>query len=196
VNFNVRKPIEQNVNGSKGIYELVNFVKDSKSLSRFMSGASEFDSYTSDKSDAAIERLFWRTLKNSAPVYGADTLGTMFDAGVPWNLGEIKTLLNDGLKSSEHIEGVTSPYIYVGTWKAMFGWHKEDLDLYSINYLHAGQPKFWYGIDLNQNTKFENYVKSNFRDQFRQCPEYIRHKTTLIHPENLLEQGIKIKRAV
>lgn len=29
------EPIEQNVNGNKGIYELVYFVKDSKSLERF-----------------------------------------------------------------------------------------------------------------------------------------------------------------
>ena len=32
-------------------------------------------------------------LKNSAPVYGADVSGTMFDPGVAWNLGEIKTFL-------------------------------------------------------------------------------------------------------
>ena len=29
------EPIEQNVSGTKGIYELVYFVKDSKSLKRF-----------------------------------------------------------------------------------------------------------------------------------------------------------------
>lgn len=88
----------------------------------------------------------------------------MFDTGVPWNLGEIKSLLNDGLGTDSHIEGVTSPYVYVGTWKAMFCWHKEDMDLYSINYLHTGQPKFWYGIDLSSNEDFEYYVESNFRE--------------------------------
>lgn len=44
---------------------------------------------------------------------------------------------SEGLDGT-HLQGVTSPYIYVGTWKAMFGWHKEDMDLYSINYLHDG----------------------------------------------------------
>lgn len=85
------------MSGTKGVYELVNFIKDSKSLQRFKQGARQFDSYTHQKSDAAIEQLFWRTLKNSAPVYGADTSGTMFDANVPWNLSEIKSILNDGL---------------------------------------------------------------------------------------------------
>ena len=67
----------------------------------------------------------------------------------------------------------------------MFGMHKEDMDLYSINYLHQGRPKFWYGIDLESNKAFENYVKGHFKDQFKNCAEFIRHKTTLINPENL-----------
>lgn len=33
--FKVNKPIEQNINGSKGVYELVYFMKDSKALDRF-----------------------------------------------------------------------------------------------------------------------------------------------------------------
>jgi hypothetical protein len=45
------------VNGSKGVYELVYFVKDSKSLDRFKGQAKSFDSYTMSKSDAEIEQL-------------------------------------------------------------------------------------------------------------------------------------------
>ena len=78
----------------------------------------------------------------------------------------------------------------------MFGWHKEDMDLYSINYLHSGSPKFWYAIDLDYNTKFENLVKTEFPENFRECPEFIRHKTTLIHPDILTKHGIKFRKAV
>jgi jumonji domain-containing protein 2 len=102
---------------------------------------------------------------------------------------------SEGLKGTK-LEGVTSPYIYVGTWKAMFGWHKEDMDLYSINYVHTGQPKFWYGVDLDSSGDFERYVNSNFREQVKSCSEFIRHKTTLIHPDNLLKNGVKLTRAI
>ena len=51
------EPIEQNVHGEKGIYELVLFMKDTKSIARFKSTAQQFDSYTKSKSNAEIERL-------------------------------------------------------------------------------------------------------------------------------------------
>jgi jumonji domain-containing protein 2 len=164
----VRKPIEQNVHGTKGIYELVYFIKESKPVERFKKMVIDLDKLTDGKSDLEIESLFWKTLKHSAPIYGADVLGTIFDKNVPWNLSEIESLLTSGLKS-EKISGVNMPYIYVGSWKTMFGWHTEDMDLYSINYMHSGKPKYWYSIDLDCNEKFEKFMKYHFPDNFKEC---------------------------
>ncbi len=94
------------------------------------------------------------------------------------------------------ILGVNTPYIYIGAWKTLFGWHKEDMDLYSINYLHSGKPKFWYGINMDCNQMFEAFVKSKFPEYFKDCPEFIRHKTTLIHPSKILERGIRMTKTV
>ena len=58
----------------------------------------------------------------------------------PWNLSKLDSILLSGVENKQ-IYGVTAPYLYVGSWKSLFGWHKEDLDLLAINYLHTGEPK-------------------------------------------------------
>jgi jumonji domain-containing protein 2 len=57
-----------------------------------------------------------------------------------WNLSKLDTVLKLGLDND--IDGVTTPYLYVGAWKTLFAWHKEDMDLNSINYLHFGKKKY------------------------------------------------------
>lgn len=66
-----------------------------------------------------------------------------------WNIGHLNTLLD--MVEQECgivIEGVNTPYLYFGMWKTTFAWHTEDMDLYSINYLHFGQSKSWSVIYL------------------------------------------------
>lgn len=104
-------------------------------------------------------------------------------------------LCSDGLKDHK-IPGVTNPYCYIGSWKSMFGWHKEDMDLYSINFLHYGQPKFWYGIDIRDNKKFEKFMSKVFPESFNKCNEFIRHKTTFVQAKVLMENGIRCVKNV
>lgn len=40
--------------------------------------------------------------------------------------------------------GIQAPMVYVGGMFTSFAWHVEDGNLCSINYLHAGKPKFWW----------------------------------------------------
>ena len=113
--------------------------------------------------------------------------GSVFDKGITWNLNEIDSLLNYGLADGQCLAGVTESYVYVGSWKSMFCWHKEDMDLYSINYVHDGAKKFWYSIDTDDNELFEEYAKTLFPEKAKACKEFLRHKMYLIHPENIME---------
>ncbi len=132
-------------------------------------------------------------MKFSSPLYGADAPGSLFDKNIPWNLSEIDTILKRGLRENG-ILGVTSPYLYFGAWKTFFAWHKEDLDLYSINYLHCGKPKYWYSIPLEDSKKFDEFMKKAYPDAAQECSEFIRHKTFLANPTVLLNHGIRLHK--
>lgn len=61
-----------------------------------------------------------------------------------WNICRLGTILDTVERDSGiTIEGVNTPYLYFGMWKTTFAWHTEDMDLYSINYLHFGASKSW-----------------------------------------------------
>jgi len=58
-----------------------------------------------------------------------------------WNMNRLDTILD--VMNDMTIEGVNTPYLYFGMWKSTFAWHTEDMDLYSLNYVHVGYPKTW-----------------------------------------------------
>jgi jumonji domain-containing protein 2 len=91
--------------------------------------------------DRLLERCFWSSVTCNPPLYGADTPLSLFDEELDWgwNLRNLGCLLSD--YDVPDIPGVTSPMAYFGMWKSFFGWHKEDIDLYSVNYNHCGASK-------------------------------------------------------
>lgn len=86
----LKYPIEQNVSGNGGFYELVYFVRESRLLSKYRNNVETYDKILENKTKEEIEKLFWRTLKMSPPLYGADVPAeSLFDPGVPFNLNEL-----------------------------------------------------------------------------------------------------------
>jgi JmjC domain, hydroxylase/PHD-zinc-finger like domain len=95
------------------------------------------------------------------------------------------------------IPGVNTAYLYLGMWKATFAWHLEDVDLYSINYLHFGAPKQWYSISQGDARRFEAAMKSIWPTDAKACDQFLRHKTFLISPAHLLSNyNIKVNKIV
>ncbi|CAO3644473.1 unnamed protein product [Cunninghamella blakesleeana] len=119
---------------------------------------------------------------------------SLFDSTVKsWNVNSLDNILN---QIGVTLPGVNTPYLYFGMWKATFPWHVEDLDLYSINYLHFGAPKQWYAIPGSYNKKFESVMQTTFFQQSKACPEFLRHKTHIASPKFLANNGIPVYRCV
>ncbi|KAK2101159.1 Lysine-specific demethylase 4E [Saguinus oedipus] len=104
-----------------------------------------------------LEQQYWKSHPSNSPIYGADISGSLFEENTTqWNLGHLGTILD--LLEQECgvvIEGVNTPYLYFGMWKTTFAWHTEDMDLYSINYLHFGEPKTWYAVPPEHGQRLE-----------------------------------------
>lgn len=59
-----------------------------------------------------------------------------------WNVNK---LVDSGMgeDNAEYQGPGSTSFLYFGSWKTTFGWHIEDMDLYSIDYLHFGKPRTW-----------------------------------------------------
>jgi hypothetical protein len=44
-------------------------------------------------------------------------------------------------------------------WRATFAWHVEDMDLFSINYIHFGAGKFWYAVPQARASALEQTMR-------------------------------------
>ncbi|KAI9002689.1 JmjC domain, hydroxylase-domain-containing protein [Gaertneriomyces semiglobifer] len=158
----------------------------------------EVSSGFSDDYCRELENHYWKSVTYAAPMYGADMLGSIFN-NIPgaeqnkWNMAHLDNLLS---RVKIPLPGVNEPYLYFGMWKASFAWHVEDMDLYSINYIHFGAPKQWYVIPPDQRHRFETVAKSTFSEEAYKCPEFLRHKTCLISPKFLSRHNVPVSRVV
>ncbi|KAJ4500376.1 JmjC domain, hydroxylase-domain-containing protein [Lentinula lateritia] len=143
---------------------------------------------------AKLERHYWRNLGlGKAPWYGADTQGSLFTHETEeWNVAHLESELSRLLPSSDRgLPGVNTPYLYWGMWRATFAWHVEDMDLFSINYIHFGAPKFWYAMPQGRAAALEQTMRSYFPKDTSQCPEFLRHKSFLASPTLLARSACR-----
>jgi len=145
-----------------------------------------------------LESLYWRQNlddKSAAPIYGADVCDTVTDHDQKvWNIRRLDSLLTEVME--EQIPGVNLPYLYFGMWKATFSWHVEDMDLYSVNYIHYGAPKTWYCIPPQFGYKLEQVAQKLFPDFAASCFNLLRHKAIMISPKLLEANGVRVQKMV
>lgn len=144
--------------------------------------------------------------------YGADIHAMEMGSGFPteersshapekyknckWNLNNLSVLPHSLLKHIPgNISGMKVPWCYVGMCFSSFAWHTEDHWSYSINYLHWGEPKTWYGVPGNKAEMLEDCMKQYAPELFEQSPDLLHQLTTIMNPNTLMLYGVPIVRA-
>ncbi|KAM5318415.1 lysine-specific demethylase 4D-like [Glossophaga mutica] len=193
----IAAPLQQVASGRAGVFIQYHNQKKAMTVGEYRRLANSGKYRTPPHVDFEdLERKYWKARPYNSPIYGADVSGSLFDANTKeWNLGHLGTVLD--LLEQECgvvIEGVNTPYLYFGMWKTTFAWHTEDMDLYSINYLHFGEPKTWYAVPPEHGRRLELLATELFPGSSQGCEAFLRHKEALISPSVLKENGIPFGR--
>lgn len=165
-----------------------------------------------------VEREFWRlvsSIEEDVTVeYGADIHSKEFGSGFPmnngkrkltkeeeeyarcgWNLNVMPVLEQSLLcHINGDISGMKVPWLYVGMVFSAFCWHIEDHWSYSINYLHWGEPKTWYGVPSMAAERLEEVMKKLTPELFEFQPDLLHQLVTIMNPNILMAHGVPVVR--
>ncbi|KAL6561896.1 hypothetical protein OROGR_002903 [Orobanche gracilis] len=166
-----------------------------------------------------IEGEYWRIIEQPTDevevYYGADLETGMLGSGFPkgpslsgdskidqyimsgWNLNNLSRLPDSVLNFEEcDISGVVVPWLYIGMCFSSFCWHVEDHHLYSLNYLHWGDPKIWYEVPGDHASLLENAMRKYMPDLFEENPDLLNELVTQLSPSVLKSEGVPVYRVV
>ncbi|KAL0482014.1 lysine-specific demethylase [Acrasis kona] len=207
IDFPIQTAIIQHTTGAKGVYlqmheeveDLpIRFAKFRNIITEPPTMDKELQEQSTPSQEFSwLERKYWKNILFQPAIYASDIPGSLFEGDVckTWNLQNLDTVLQKQFKKHNVcIPGVNSPFLYVGSYKSTFCWHTEDMELYSINYLHFGAPKTWYSIPLGHKKKFEDLARSMYPEEFKKCAQVLRHKNLLISPSVLSQNNIQVTK--
>jgi [histone H3]-trimethyl-L-lysine4 demethylase len=164
-----------------------------------------------------VEKEFWRITssidEDVSVEYGADLHTMEHGSGFPmknsvcmlgddqqyadsnWNLNNLPIVEESVLAYiNADISGMKIPWMYVGMCFATFCWHNEDHWSYSINYLHWGESKTWYGVPGSSAEKLETCMKRAAPELFQSQPDLLHQLVTILNPNVLMNDGIPVYR--
>ena len=187
--------------------------KDQISLKQFTNRSPRFNG------DVAKTEAFFRSVMQGSekmdfePLYGSDldaldvsdypdvaTIERLRNdqAPVRWDLRVLPihadSLLDCVYSRGEIISGVSRPWIYAGSPLSTFCWHAEDHYLYSLNYLHQGMPKIWYGVPGAYLDKLEAVMKAELPLLYKETRDLHHHLVTFLDPSIFIKNGIPVHR--
>ncbi|KZV21735.1 hypothetical protein F511_02893 [Dorcoceras hygrometricum] len=207
------RPVKKSVWLSGEKYTLSEFEAKAKSFEK-----SYLKKYAKKELNALdMETLFWNATvdKPFSVEYANDMPGSAFvtrrnngkkNDGVvtvgetDWNMRGVSRVNVCLLRfMKEEIPGVTSPMVYVAMMFSWFAWHVEDHDFHSLNYLHMGAGKTWYGVPHEAAFAFEDVIREHgYGGEINPLVTFatLGEKTTVMSPEVLLNAGVPCCRLV
>ncbi|KAK9734057.1 hypothetical protein RND81_04G111700 [Saponaria officinalis] len=211
-----QRPIQKSVWQSGENYTLQQFEAKAKNFEKNYMKNHVRGSSKKTLSPLEVETLYWRA-NGDRPFsveYANDMPGSAFGgmrekkAGdVVSNVGESAWNMRGVARANgsllrfmkEEIPGVTSPMVYVAMLFSWFAWHVEDHDLHSLNYLHMGSGKTWYGVPRDAALAFEEVIRVHgFGEEINPLVTFatLGEKTTVMSPEVLVNAGVPCCRLV
>ncbi|XVF54611.1 hypothetical protein PTKIN_Ptkin05aG0195700 [Pterospermum kingtungense] len=216
-----QRPVQKPVWKSGDFYTFQEFEAKAKNFER--NYLKKYSKKGGSLSALEVETLFWKATvdKPFSVEYANDMPGSAFvplnskkssgggrEAGVEgvtvgetqWNMRAVSRAKGSLLRfMKEEIPGVTSPMVYIAMLFSWFAWHVEDHDLHSLNYLHMGAGKTWYGVPRDAAVAFEEVIRvDGYAGEFNPLVTFrtLGEKTTVMSPEVFVRVGIPCCRLV
>lgn len=215
------RPVQKPVWQSGEIYTVPQFEVKAKSFEK--SYLKKGSNSKKGLSALEVETLYWKAHvdKPFSVEYANDMPGSAFDqtggghgkkhgkkeigdaltvGETEWNMRGVSRSKGSLLKfMKEEIPGVTSPMVYISMLFSWFAWHVEDHDFHSLNYMHMGAAKTWYGVPRDAAVAFEDVIREHaYGGEINPIVTFatLGEKTTIISPEVLLRAGVPCCRLV
>ncbi|KAM7532196.1 hypothetical protein LguiB_035606 [Lonicera macranthoides] len=150
-----------------------------------------------------IEGEYWRMVERPSDeievLYGADLETGVFGSGFPKLSHQVTSASEEKyVKSGWNLNNFPRLPGSVLTYESsdISEQHVEDHHLYSMNYMHWGAPKMWYGVPGKDALKLEAAMRKHLPDLFEEQPDLLHKLVTQLSPSILKSEGVPVFRCV
>lgn len=192
--FIVKRCLVQSVSKWRNGFFMVNFDEEKRMVLADFEQLAHAQSSSTPNEDEFWDNLMMRNEKPA--MYTVENEDSMYPTDFPfWRIDKLESKDSIIHGTGEIVKGINTSYVYIGMQYSTFPAHIEDSGLASMNLLHMGPPKMWYGVGSANGQKLEKLVQKHTPKDIN-CAFIIRHKSVLIPPILLEENNIEFSKVM
>ncbi|KAI5812415.1 JmjC domain, hydroxylase-domain-containing protein [Pyronema omphalodes] len=194
-------PIHENsIHRGAPIYEVISKLQEPVPLSTFPHElTSESTTHRIPEDQVESRGRSWRDIAHNNPggavYYSSDNdaspiLRSVLGLGNP----KFKELPGNEMDLAlPRVQGIHTPYLYLGNPYTMFALHQEDYCALSLNYHHAGAPKVWRITSPLDFALVEDLVKHTCETppEVKACSQHVRHESLFVSRGAFQMHGVR-----